>query len=104
MAAERITRAANRQRWRDHVEAWRDSGLSQKAYCVRHELTVSSLQRWRRIFRDETAGSTTLTQLGRFVPVQLLSKSQTGSGLVLVVNDALRIEVAPGSMPRHCAN
>jgi hypothetical protein len=46
-----ITRAANRQRWRDRIEAWRDSGLTQHDYCARHELTFSSFQRGRRIFR-----------------------------------------------------
>ena len=96
MAAVHISRAANRQRWRDHVEAWRDSGLSQQSYCIQHGLTLSSFQRWRRIFRDPVVESVTPSQSGRFVPVQLVKESQSGAGLVLVVNDALRIEVASG--------
>lgn len=96
MAEGRITREENRQRWRDHIEGWRGSGQGQQAYCVRNGLTLSSFQRWRRIFRDEETGPTTRSQPGRFVPVQLVSESQAGSGLVLVVNEALRIEVGLG--------
>ncbi len=96
MAGVRITRAANRERWRDHIEAWRDSGLTQQAYCAREGLTVASLQRWRRIFREEAAGSAEAPAPKGLIPVRLVSESPSGSGLAVVVNDALRIEVAPG--------
>lgn len=91
-----ITRAANRQRWRDRIEAWRDSGLTQHDYCARHELTFSSFQRGRRIFRCEGVENATPHLCGQFVPARLVSESQSGSGLVLEVNEALRLEVAYG--------
>ena len=96
MAGVRNTRAANRERWRSHIEAWRGSGLTQQAYCAREGLTVASLQRWRRIFREEAAGSPAAPVPKGLIPVRLVSESPSGSGLVLVVSDALRIEVAPG--------
>ena len=33
-------------RWRGHVDAWRASGGSQKAYCERHGLRSHSLSYW----------------------------------------------------------
>ena len=33
-------------RWRGHVDAWRASGGSQKAYCERHGLSSHSLSYW----------------------------------------------------------
>jgi hypothetical protein len=32
--------------WRDHVRAWRNSGLSRMAYCQRHDLPVSTFHQW----------------------------------------------------------
>jgi len=96
MAGVRNTRSVNRQRWREHIEAWRDNGLSQQVYCARHELVLSSFQRWRRVFRGEAAKTIAPDMAGRFVPVRPVSEPQTGSGVVLVINDALRIEVAVG--------
>lgn len=34
--------------WRRHLEAWRQSGLTQVAYCARHGLSIKSFHRWRR--------------------------------------------------------
>jgi hypothetical protein len=33
--------------WRRHLVAWRDSGLSQAAYCRQHEVSLSSFGYWR---------------------------------------------------------
>ena len=33
--------------WRKHETRWRDSGLTQREYCSRHGLSLSSFQRWR---------------------------------------------------------
>lgn len=35
------------------VSAWRDSGLSQRAYADEHGLVLSSLRRWARHERDD---------------------------------------------------
>jgi hypothetical protein len=38
--------------WRGHVEAWRDSGLSQREYCTQHALKSHRLSYWvRRLAR-----------------------------------------------------
>ena len=35
-----------REYWSGHVEAWRCSGLSKKAYCEQHDLAYCSLRYW----------------------------------------------------------
>ena len=35
-----------REYWSGHVEAWRCSGLSKKAYCEQHDLAYWSLRYW----------------------------------------------------------
>ena len=39
--------------WKPHLDGWRDSGLSQAAYCRQHALSVKCFAYWRR-----TLGST----------------------------------------------
>lgn len=34
--------------WRAHLEAWRKSGLSKRAYCTKNNLAYSSFMAWRR--------------------------------------------------------
>jgi hypothetical protein len=52
--------------WRDHIKAWRASGLSQRAYCARHALLPHRLSYWSR---RPTAPAPTLT----LVPLELVS-------------------------------
>ncbi len=34
--------------WRKHVEAWKRSGMSKRAYCLQNNLTASSFNAWNR--------------------------------------------------------
>lgn len=34
--------------WRSHLESWRKSGLSKRAYCTQNNLAYSSFMAWRR--------------------------------------------------------
>jgi hypothetical protein len=33
--------------WRDHWQAWAESGLSQRVYCARHALSYAAFGYWR---------------------------------------------------------
>ena len=35
--------------WKDHLAGWRSSGLTQRAYCHRHALSLASFGYWRRV-------------------------------------------------------
>lgn len=50
--------------WRDHWEAWAASGVSQRAYCARHGLSLAAFGYWRNRIREAPA-----TPAPTFVPV-----------------------------------
>lgn len=88
-------RDINRQRWYGRIEDWKQSGLSQKAFCERHHLGLASFQRWRRIFMTQG-------QAGELSPVSFLPVHVTAPNacsLTLRINDNLRIEIPAGFDP-----
>jgi hypothetical protein len=59
---EAIDAGALARVWKQRVEAWRESGRSQKAFCQVHDLPYNRFVYWRRKFDDgagrrEPAGS-----------------------------------------------
>ena len=36
------------QLWRDHLARFRESGLTQRAYCEQHALAIATFQYWKR--------------------------------------------------------
>ena len=68
--------------WRRHIEAWKNSGLSKRGYCIANDLSQSSFNAWNReiTLRDrEKIPSTNATELlsvppekNPFVPLRLL--------------------------------
>ncbi|MDA8139376.1 MAG: hypothetical protein M0036_12050 [Desulfobacteraceae bacterium] len=52
--------------WRHHIAAWRDSGLSQRAYCQKNNLKEYRFSHWKgRLAKTDV--------VGRFVRVPLAS-------------------------------
>lgn len=88
-------RAHNRQRWHEHIQAWKQSGLGQKAFCEQHHLGLASFQRWRRIFTTEA--STKETAPVTFLPVNVMEPIPPS--LTLRVKENLRIEIPTGFDP-----
>ena len=41
-------RAQREAYWREHVSAWRTSGLSRKGYCAAQGLSIPSLKYWQQ--------------------------------------------------------
>lgn len=55
--------------WQAQVEGWRQSGLSQIAYCTHHGLNIKSFRRWRtKLQRAATAASLTLVPVSVGAP------------------------------------
>ena len=52
-----MTIAENRQFWRDHLTQWQDAGMTQLAYCRRHELCPHKFSYYKRVLvtRAESA-------------------------------------------------
>jgi transposase len=87
-------RQRSRNEWQRFVAGWKRSGLTQEVYCARHGISVSSLQRWRRIFEEETVLRPRVP-VTEFVPVTLIGDppATAGAELTLVLTDGLRLEV-----------
>lgn len=41
-----------RKFWQTHIERWQASGLSQRAYCIKHDLIIQRFYDWRRRFKS----------------------------------------------------
>jgi hypothetical protein len=88
-------RAANRQRWFDRIEAWKQNDLTQKAFCEQQQLRLGSFQRWRGIFmRGERPEASSAVS---FLPVNVTAAP--ASSLALRIDDHLRIEIPAGFDP-----
>jgi transposase-like protein len=103
MAQSRRTPA----QWRELVRGWPRSGLTQRAYCERHGISVGSLHSWRERLREEvTSGdgpvASACIERPHLIPVELAgSESQPSSAaaLTLVLRDGVRLEIAAGCDP-----
>lgn len=85
-------RGVDRRRyWKEHVERWRSSGMTQKDYCMGNGLKWSTFHYWRKRLQEPRA------------PVSLIQVSLgsgTGSkdmqdwpGLMLLVGDRFKVQV-----------
>ena len=54
----------DREFWTRHVESWRASGLTQKAYCARRRLAKGSLGYWASTLGRRKAAVTGLVEVG----------------------------------------
>jgi hypothetical protein len=88
-------REANRRHWFDRIETWKQSDLTQKAFCEQQQLRLGSFQRWRGIFmRGERPEASSAVS---FLPVNVTAAP--ASSLALRIDDHLRIEIPAGFDP-----
>lgn len=50
--------------WRQHVESWKNSGLSQRDYCNQNALAFSSFGYWRNRLKTDGA-------VGKLIPINV---------------------------------
>ena len=48
--------------WQAHLQAWKESGLSQAGYCKKHNLIYSKFGYWQRKLGSHRAGFTPVVQ------------------------------------------
>ena len=83
-----------RSYWKQHIDAWQETGLTQVEYCRQHSLKHHQLVYWKKRFlKTETDVS--------FVPIKLedlldIPASPENASLFLVVNNHFKIEIRPG--------
>jgi hypothetical protein len=87
----------DRDFWTRHVEGWRSSGLTQKAYCKRHRLSKGSLGYWSSTLNHPTEVKAALVEVGR-AEVQ---EQRPSSPIELVVEGRYLLRLWPGVEPAH---
>jgi hypothetical protein len=83
-----------RSYWKQHIDSWQETGLTQTEYCRHHNLKHHQLVYWKKRFlKSETDAS--------FVPVKLedlldIPAQPKRASLSLVINNHFKIEICPG--------
>ena len=83
-----------RSYWKQHIDAWQETGLTQVEYCRQHNLKHHQLVYWKKRFLKTEADVS-------FVPIKLedlldIPAPSESASLSLVVNNHFKIEIRPG--------
>lgn len=90
------TGQATSQVWRQHVEAFKESGLTRPAYCRKHRIRVSRLDYWRR----KLSISGIEKEAAQWVPVTIAEEAAEADPGIQLWIGKLRIELRPGFDPK----
>jgi len=78
-----MTSAQKRDVWQRHIEGWRQSNLSQKAYCQQQDLSFTSFGYWRTRLNRNTDSR------GQFIPMSFAGAS---SSVTVFLPTGVRLE------------
>jgi hypothetical protein len=70
--------------WKERVQQWRDSGLSQRAFAVQHGWPVRQTEYWIRALRDDVA----LLAAMELIPVSIKPASVNVAGPAILLRGA----------------
>ena len=84
--------------WKQHIESWQETGLTQTDYCKQHNLKSHQLTYWKKRFLKTDTGVS-------FAPVKLddlldISTTPDHAALCLVINNKFKIEIRHGFDPQ----
>ena len=104
-----VAEAWRRDFWQDHVDAWWESGRTQRAYCQEHGLCEAQFSHWKGRLRKGSRCRGVETQL---VPVSVIEELAPRTGrveghaqsqaadrqadLTLVFSNGSRLEIGEG--------
>jgi hypothetical protein len=92
-----------REYWRGEVQRWRNSGLTQKEYCIKEGISLERFGTWKRRFdREEQSRSGALVAVPAATVASALVERRQGLGLI--VSGRYRVEIpdtfASGTLER----
>jgi len=87
-----MTREERTLDWRRIIEQQEASGVSGAAFCREHEINLSRFYHWRRRLKQDSCGG--FLELRSDAPIS--SPGLRTAGVLIHVNSALSIELAPG--------
>jgi hypothetical protein len=70
--------------WKERVQQWRDSGLSQRAFALQHGWPVRQTEYWIRELRDDVA----LLAAMELIPVRIKPASVNVAGPTILLHSA----------------
>jgi hypothetical protein len=86
------------QQWRQHIEDWRSSGLSQHAFCRDRNLSFNQFHYWRKKLTHPAANKTQ-SQTSALVPV-IYSSSSSNYGLSIQLPNGISLRgIASDNLP-----
>ena len=83
-----------RSYWKQHIECWQETGLTQTEYCRRHNLKQHQLVYWKKRFsHTETGVSFAALKLEDLLDTPAQSNR---APLCLVINNHFKVEIRAG--------
>jgi len=82
--------------WQKHLDACKESELTQKAYCAEQGLSTKTFYRWLRKEKDTLAAAQTSLTL---IPVGISNPVTNGNLICLHSPGGWRIELPAGNAP-----
>jgi hypothetical protein len=95
MAQPQTTTERKTQLWSNRIRSWKQSDLSQRAYCEQHQLVLGTFVYWRSRLKKSEAG--VHADKPRFLPVTL--KQQRHASLTLLISGRHHLEIKPDFDP-----
>lgn len=92
-----IENAEKRKKWKKHLEAWEESGITQTEYCRIHGLSIHQFTYWKSHLIIKN-GSNSLVPI-QISPEIFQSKSISRSQLRLNMENGFQIEIENGFDP-----
>ena len=89
MAQSQKSAEYKRKIWSERIASWKQSSLSQRAYCEQHQLVLCTFCYWRSRLKAQEVEVRTASP--RFIPVTL--KQSSHAAMVLKINDRHSIEI-----------
>lgn len=79
--------------WQEHIQAWRQSGLSQAHFCKARSLALSTFQYWRKKIGQGDNDSPRFYPLAVMPSIEALDKSSTGILRVILGDRRFVLEI-----------
>ena len=84
--------------WRQHIDSWQETGLTQAEYCRRHNLKHHQLVYWKKRFSKTQTGVS-------FVPLKLedlldIPAQPDRAPLCLIIDNHCKVEIRAGFDPQ----
>ena len=85
--------------WKSHLAAWRDSGLSQSAYCRRHGLSLPCFGYWRS--KLHAAWSPPALSENALLPIVVAEVAMSDDRIEVALPNGLQVRVSVGLDPQR---